>query len=76
MSNFEKNLNNNSFKTFVSSVGQIAVVNDRAEKHIKLVQDFIGRTHSEDRLRDTMMVVLDNRQKGSKHATKQDLKNI
>nr|XP_047127087.1 uncharacterized protein LOC124808057 isoform X1 [Hydra vulgaris] len=76
MSNLERNLNNRSFKTFMSSVHQLAVVNDRAERHIKLIQDYIGRTHSEDRLQDTMIVVLDNRRKVSKHATKQDLNNV
>ena len=34
ISSLEKNLNNRSFKTFVSSVRQLAVVNDSAKRHI------------------------------------------
>ena len=45
-------------------------------RHIKLVEDLIAGTPSEDRLQDTMMVVLDNRRKVSKHAAKQDLKKV
>jgi len=47
-----------SFTYFSKCVTQLAVVNDRAERHIKLIQDFIGRTHNEDRLQDTLQVLI------------------
>ena len=36
-----------TYTKFKHAVNNTAVVNDRAEKHIKLVQDFIDRSHSE-----------------------------
>ena len=45
-----------SFTYFSKCVRALAVVNDRAERHIKLIQDFIERTHNEDRLQDTLQV--------------------
>jgi hypothetical protein len=45
-----------SFTYFSKCVRTLAVVNDRAERHIKLIQDFVERTRNEDRLRDTLQV--------------------
>ena len=57
-----KESGSDTFCDFAIAVKQLAVVNDRAERHIRLVQDFIGLTHHEDSLQDTMQVVLKNRQ--------------
>jgi hypothetical protein len=46
-----------SFNYFSKCASQLAVVNDQAERHIKLIQDCIGKTHDEDRLQDTLQVL-------------------
>jgi len=54
---FENGQAPQSFTYFSKCVSQLSVVNDRAERHIKLIQDFIQRTHNEDRLQDTLQVL-------------------
>ncbi len=46
-----------SFNYFSQCVSQLSVINDHAERHIKLIQDFIHRTHNEDRLQYTLQVL-------------------
>ena len=52
----------------------MAVVNDRAERHIRLVQDFIGTSHDEERFQDNLQVIHQNRKDISKNASKSDFK--
>ena len=63
-----------TFTKFVDAVKNVAVVNDRAERHIRLVQDFIRGSNDENVLQDTLQVVTENRKKLSKDATKKDYK--
>ena len=48
------------------------MVNDRAERHIRLVQDFVAQTHDEGLLQDTMQVVTKNRKEVGKDMKKTD----
>ena len=54
----------------------MAVVNDRAERHIRLVQDFIGTSHDEERFQDNLQVIHQNRKDISKNASKSDLNKL
>ena len=51
-------------------------MNDRAERHIRLVQDPIDRTHSEPALQDSLQVVTENRKKITKDLKKGDFKKL
>ena len=62
-----------SYARFKANVSSFAVVNERAEQHIKLVQDFIDQTHDEDSLQDTLQVCKENRKKITKDVKKQIL---
>ena len=74
--NFELTNCHSTYTKFKHAVNNTAVVNDRAERHIILVQDFIDRSHSEAVLQDSLQVVTDNRKKISKEATKKDFKKL
>ena len=74
--NFELTDCHSTYTKFKHAVNNTAVVNDRAERHIRLVQDFIYRSHSEAVLQDSLQVVTDNRKKISKKATKKDIKKL
>lgn len=50
----------NEFKDFVH---KIDVVNDRAERGVKLIQEYIGSAHSESDLQDLLLVVNDQKSK-------------
>ena len=65
----------NSWNYFQKCILQTGVVNDRAERHIRLIQDFIKRTHNEEGLQNTLQVVKRNREIISKDATKSELKH-
>ena len=65
-----------TYTKFKHAVNNTAVVNDRAERQIRLVQDFIDRSHSEAVLQDSLQVVTDNRKKISKEATKKDFEKL
>lgn len=67
---------NESYSNFCSYIKAMAVVNDRAERHIRLVQDFIGTSHDEDRFQDNLQVIHQNRKDISKNASKSDLNKL
>ena len=66
------NVSNVSYTNFQNQVANLAVVNDRAERHIRLVQDFVAQTHDEGLLQDTMQVVTKNRREVGKDMKKTD----
>ena len=66
------NVSNVSYTNFQNQVANLAVVNDRAERHIRLVQDFVAQTHDEGLLQDTMQVVTKNRKEVGKDMKKTD----
>ena len=71
--NFELTDCHSTYTKLKHAVNNTAVVNDR---HERLVQDFIDRSHSEAVLQDCLQVVTDNRKKISKKATKKDFKKL
>lgn len=55
---------------FRTQISQLEVTNVSAERHIRLIQDFIKSAHSEDKLQDTLQVVKKNREDYTKDMTK------
>ena len=51
------------FQSFKDFVCKIDVVNDRAERGVKLIQEYITSAHSESDLQDLLTVVNDERSK-------------
>lgn len=65
-------IDNVSYHEFQSQIGNLAVVNDRAERHTRLIQDFIDQSHDENLLQDTLQVVKKNRNEIKKDMKKTD----
>ena len=62
------------FKKFSSLVKKLSVVNDPAERGVKLIQDFVNTTQDEEIHQWRMLSAADQRKKHSKNMTKQDMK--
>ena len=62
------------FKKFSSLVKKLSVVNDPAERGVKLIQDFVNTTQDEEIRQWRMLSAADQRKKHSKNMTKQDMK--
>lgn len=58
------------FRQFCEKVGNLQVVNDMSERHIRLVQDYIHRSRKEEHRQAIFKVVKDHRSKAPVHATK------
>lgn len=53
-----------------------AVVDDREERHILLIQDLIGRTQEQNLLQNTLQVTQRSREMISKNSTKKAIKRF
>ena len=68
---------NPGYKKFADFVKSLAVVNDSAERGVKLIQDFVGSTSDESLRQDMMLAVSDHRiKKPGKNLTKKTLADI
>ena len=64
------------FQTFSNIVKKLLVVNDPAERGVKLVQDFIDTSQNEDIRQWRMISAADQRKKHSKKMSKNDMKEL
>ena len=59
-----------SFKRFKELASCIPVVNDSAERNVKLIQDFINSSHDEDLRQDLLLAVESKRKSDAKRVLK------
>ena len=64
------------FKKFSSFVSKLLVVNDPAERGVKLVQDFIDTSTDESLRQARMISTSEQRKNHSKNMTKKEMKNL
>ena len=64
------------FKVFHEYVTKMLVVNDPAERAVKLIQDFVNTTQDEDIRHWRMLSAGDQRKMYPKNMTKKDMKKI
>ena len=64
------------FKKFSSFVSKLLVVNDPAERGVKLVQDFIDTSTDESLRQARMISASEQRKNHSKNMTKKEMKNL
>ena len=64
------------FKRFSSLVKNLTIVNDPAERGVKLIQEFVNASHDEDIRQWRMLSAGDQRKKHSKNMTKEDMKRM
>ena len=62
------------FKKFSSLVQKMLIVNDPAERGVKLIQEFVNTTQDEDIRQWRMLSASDQRKKHSKNMTKKEMK--
>ena len=62
------------FKKFSSLVQKMLIVNDPAERGVKLIQEFVNTTQDEDTRQWRMLSASDQRKKHSKNMTKKEMK--
>ena len=62
------------FRKFSELVKKLTIVNDPAERGVKLIQDFVNTTQDEDIRQWRMLSGADQRKKHSKNMTKEDMK--
>ena len=67
-SNFD--IRSDIYRKFKGQVKSLQVTNVMAERNIRLIQDFIAKNHSEDKLQDTLQVVKKNRAEYPKNMSK------
>ena len=60
---------------FIAWIKNISVVNDGAERNIKLIKDFLSATRDEDHLQNVLFVVKKSRKNLTKTMTKKELGN-
>ena len=61
-----------SFKRFKELASCIPVVNDSAERNVKLIQDFINSSHNEDLRQDLLLAVESKRKSDAKKSIKEE----
>ena len=64
------------FKAFAAFIEKMLVVNDPAERGVKLVQDFVNTTQDEELRQWRMLSAADQRKKYSKNMTKKQMKEM
>ena len=64
------------FKVFHEYVTKMLVVNDPAERAVKLIQDFVNTTQDEDIRQWRMLSAGDQRKMYPKNMTKKDMKRM
>ena len=65
-----------SYRKFSGFISQIQVVNDPAERAVKLIQDFVDTTQDEELRQCKLLSVSDQRKKFSKNMNKQEMKKM
>ena len=65
---------NESFSQYKQYLKNFQVTNTVAEREIRLVADFNGKTHSEDKFQDSLLVVKKNRKEFVKNCPKSTFK--
>ena len=65
-----------SYRKFSGFISQIQVVNDPAERAVKLIQDFVDTTQDEELRQCKLLSVSDQRKKYSKNMNKQEMKKM
>ena len=62
------------FRKFSSLVQKLTIVNDPAERGVKLIQDFVNTSQDEDIRQWRMLSAADQRKKHSKNMSKKEMK--
>ena len=68
--------NNLSYQKFAQFVKNLETVNDCAERNVKLIQDYLMTSKSEDQRQNIMLVAKDNCKKLKKDCGKEGLKKV
>ena len=67
---------NMSYQKFVQFMKNLETVNDCAERNVKLIQDYVMASKSEDQRQNVMLVARENRKKLKKDCGKEGLKKV
>lgn len=65
-----------SYQKLKQFLSHIAVVNDAAERGVKLIQDYVDSCHNEELRQDLITLVKAHKVKNNAKTTKQELKNL